>query len=118
AALPNVVLPESIGSPETGVAGISFVTGDSGPSDGPRVMPGPQTIVIDEHGHPTEPGVIGRLARGGHVPLGYYKDPAKTAHLLTTVDGVRYAIPGDLARLESGGTITLLGRGNTCVNTG
>src|SRR6185436_14020025 len=87
-------------------------------SDGPRVHPGPQTIVIGDDGRPAPAGVVGRLARGGHVPLGYYKDPVKTATLLTEVDGVRYAMPGDLARLEDDGTITLLGRGNTCVNTG
>ena len=52
------------------------------------------------------------------MPLGYYNDPEKTARLLIEIDGVRYAMPGDLARLEEDGTITLLGRGSTCVNTG
>ena len=89
------------------------------PADGPRVTPGPDTIVVDDDGRPPAAGrSIGRLARGGHVPLGYYKDPAKTAALFIEVDGARYAMPGDLARLEDDGTITLLGRGNTCVNTG
>ena len=64
------------------------------------------------------PGEVGRLARGGHVPLGYYKDPAKTAAMLAEVDGKRYAVPGDLARIEADGSVTLLGRGNTCVNSG
>src|SRR5262249_57029956 len=59
-----------------------------------------------------------RLARGGHVPLGYYHDPDKTAALFAEVDGKRYTVPGDLARVEADGTITLLGRGNMCVNTG
>lgn len=118
AALPNVMVSESIGSSETGFAGITFITADAEKSDGPRVTPGPMTIVIDDDGRPAAPGVVGRLARGGHVPLGYYKDPVKTATLLIDVDGVRYSMPGDFARLESDGTITLLGRGNTCVNTG
>ncbi|HEX8632435.1 MAG TPA: acyl-CoA synthetase, partial [Catenuloplanes sp.] len=118
AALPNVMVTESIGSSETGFTGIGFVTGDAGPADGPRVMPGPQTMVLDEHGRPAAAGVVGRLARGGHVPLGYYKDPDKTAAMFVEWDGVRYALPGDLARLEDDGTVTLLGRGNTCVNTG
>jgi acyl-CoA synthetase (AMP-forming)/AMP-acid ligase II len=117
-ALPNVVVTESIGSSETGFAGISLVTGDPGPTDGPRVFPGPQTIVIDEQGQAAKAGVIGRLGRGGHIPLGYYKDPDRTAALFAEVDGIRYAMPGDLARLESDGTITLLGRGSTCINTG
>jgi acyl-CoA synthetase (AMP-forming)/AMP-acid ligase II len=118
AALPHVMVTESIGASETGFTGISFITSDAEPSDGPRVWPGPQTIVIDDEGRVAAPGVVGRLARGGHIPLGYYKDPVKSATLLTEVDGVRYSMPGDLARLESDGTITLLGRGNTCVNTG
>src|SRR4029077_19978973 len=67
---------------------------------------------------PVGPGEVGRLARGGHVPLGYYKDPVKTAALFADVDGARYAVPGDLARVEEDGSLTLLGRGNTCVNTG
>ena len=61
---------------------------------------------------------MGRLARGGHVPLGYYKDPARTSAMFAEVDGKRYAIPGDMARVEEDGTLTLLGRGNTCVNSG
>ncbi|RZU53709.1 acyl-CoA synthetase (AMP-forming)/AMP-acid ligase II [Krasilnikovia cinnamomea] len=116
-ALPNVLVTDAIGSSETGFAGLGVVT-EGGAVDGPRVMPGPHTIVLDEHGRPAPPGVIGRLARGGHVPVGYYKDPQRTAALLAEVDGVLYAVPGDLARLEPDGTITLLGRGNTCVNTG
>lgn len=118
-ALPEVLVTDAVGSSETGFAGIGIVADVAGGAvDGPRITPGPDTIVIDEYGERAGPGVIGRLARGGHVPLGYHRDPEKTAALLTEIDGVRYAIPGDLARLEDDGTITLLGRGNTCVNTG
>ncbi|MEU7907140.1 acyl-CoA synthetase [Actinoplanes sp. NPDC049118] len=118
-ALPNVLITDSIGSSETGFAGLGVVADTQGGAiDCPRVMPGPGTIVIDEKDRPAPPGVIGRLARAGHLPLGYHNDPVKTATLLTEVDGVRYAVPGDFARLEPDGTITLLGRGNTCVNTG
>ena len=74
--------------------------------------------MIDENNRPVGPGGIGRIARGGHIPLGYYKDPVKTAALFAEVDGVRYAVPGDFARVEEDGSLTLLGRGNTCVNTG
>jgi 3-oxocholest-4-en-26-oate---CoA ligase len=116
--LPNVLVTDAIGSSETGFTGLGFVTGETDRTDGPQVMPGPHTTVLDDDGHPAAVGQIGRLARGGHVPLGYYKDPVRTAALLVDVDGVRYALPGDLARVEADGTITLLGRGNTCVNTG
>ncbi len=118
AALPNIVITEAIGSTETGFAGLSFVTAGAAQRGGPTVTPGPDTVVLDDAGGLAGPGLVGRLARGGHVPLGYYKDPAKTAAMFAEVDGKRYAVPGDLARVEADGTITLLGRGNTCVNSG
>jgi 3-oxocholest-4-en-26-oate---CoA ligase len=117
-ALPGVVITEAIGSSETGFGGLSFVTAGAEQRGGPTVTPGPDVIVLDDDGRPAGPGQVGRLARGGHVPLGYYKDPVKTAALFADVDGKRYTVPGDLARVEADGSITLLGRGNTCVNTG
>jgi 3-oxocholest-4-en-26-oate---CoA ligase len=116
--LPNVVITEAIGSSETGFTGLTFVTAGAQQRGGPTVTPGPDVIVIDDDGRPAGPGQVGRLARGGHVPLGYYNDPVKTAALFAEVDGKRYAVPGDMARVEADGTVTLLGRGNTCVNTG
>jgi 3-oxocholest-4-en-26-oate---CoA ligase len=118
AALPNVLITEAIGSSETGFAGLSFVSAGAQQRGGPTVTPGPGTIVLDDEGGLAGPGQVGRLARGGHVPIGYYKDPVKTAAMFAEVDGKRYAVPGDLARVEADGTVTLLGRGNTCVNTG
>lgn len=114
--LPNIMLTESIGSSETGFAGLGFVTAET-KGDGPKVNPGPNTIVVGEDGQRAPDGVIGRLARGGHVPIGYYKDPEKTKTLLIEIDGIRYSMPGDYARVEPDGGLTLLGRGNTCVNT-
>jgi acyl-CoA synthetase (AMP-forming)/AMP-acid ligase II len=118
AALPNVVFTDAIGASETGFTGISFVSAGSRTRGGPTVTPGPQTVVIDEHGRRAGRGQTGRLARGGHVPLGYYKDPVKTAAMFAEVDGERFVVPGDWARVEEDGTITLLGRGNVCINTG
>jgi 3-oxocholest-4-en-26-oate---CoA ligase len=118
AALPNIVITDAIGSTETGFAGLAAVTAGAPQRGGPTVAPGPEVIVLDEQGRPAPPGQVGRLARGGHVPLGYYKDPGRTAAMLAEVDGKRYAVPGDLARLEADGSMTLLGRGSTCVNTG
>jgi acyl-CoA synthetase (AMP-forming)/AMP-acid ligase II len=119
--LPNTVITDAIGSSETGFMGIGMITKDSEQGiGGPRVSAGKDTIVIDEYNMPLPAGSdqIGRLARGGHIPLGYYKDEEKTARLFVEVDGKRYTVPGDFARHEADGTITLLGRGNTCVNTG
>ena len=119
-AIPHAVITDSIGSSETGFMGMGFVTKGAENQGGPRVMAGKDTIVIDLDNRPIPPGSeeIGRLARGGHIPLGYYKDAEKTARLFVEVDGNRYTVPGDFARHEADGTITLLGRGNTCVNTG
>ena len=63
-------------------------------------------------------GERGRVAVAGHTPLGYYKDPEKSAATFVTIDGVRYSIPGDYATVEADGTIKLLGRGSVCINTG
>jgi 3-oxocholest-4-en-26-oate---CoA ligase len=117
-ALPDVFLTEAIGSTETGFTGMALHRAGGAHRGGPTVTAGPDVIVIDEAGRVCEPGQTGKLARGGHIPLGYYKDPVKTAEMFTEVNGRRYAVPGDWARVEDGGTITLLGRGNTCVNTG
>ena len=77
--------------------------------------------MLDDDLKPVEPGsgVIGRLARGGNIPVGYHKDEAKTAAtFLTAADGQRYAVPGDFATIEADGQITLLGRGSVCINSG
>lgn len=118
AALPNVVITDSIGSSETGFSGLGIVQKGLTATGGPRVKIDADNIVIDEANQPVGPGVVGRIARGGHIPLGYYKDEAKTKALFTEVDGKRYVVPGDFARVEEDGTVTLLGRGNVCVNTG
>jgi acyl-CoA synthetase (AMP-forming)/AMP-acid ligase II len=63
--------------------------------------------------------VVGRLARCGHIPLGYYKDAKKTAETFQTDrHGVRWVIPGDHARVLADGTVELLGRGSQCINSG
>jgi len=118
--LPHTTLLESIGSSETGSTGIGAVPKEIVQTDGTKVKLNEDTIVIDDDGNKLEPlpGVIGKLARGGHIPLGYYKDPEKTARMFVEVDGRRFTVPGDYARFEEDGDITLLGRGNTCVNTG
>jgi acyl-CoA synthetase (AMP-forming)/AMP-acid ligase II len=81
---------------------------------------GANAAVFDDDGNPVEPGsgVKGRVAVPGHVPIGYYKDPEKSAVTFIEHDGVRYSMPGDYATVEADGSITLLGRGSVCINTG
>jgi 3-oxocholest-4-en-26-oate---CoA ligase len=118
--LPNIVLTEAIGATETGFSGLTMHQKGATPKGGgPSVNIGPDTIVIDEDGRPvTTPGGIGKIARSGNVPIGYYKDEEKTAATFLTIDGKRYSIPGDFARVEDDGTVTLLGRGSVCINSG
>ncbi|MEZ5269493.1 MAG: AMP-binding protein [Microthrixaceae bacterium] len=117
-------MSEAVGSSEGGFNGMRVLSADSDlePPDDTggllTVAPGPNTLVIDDDNVPVEPGEIGRLARGGNVPIGYYKDPAKSAATFIEVQGARHSVPGDLARVELDGTITLLGRGSQCINSG
>ena len=67
---------------------------------------------------PPGSGIVGRLAKRGHLPIGYYNDPEKTARTFVEIDGQRWAFAGDLATVELDGTITLLGRGSSCINSG
>ena len=79
-----------------------------------------RVVVVTDDGELAQPGDgrVGMLGVGGAIPLGYYKDDEKTAATFRTVHGRRYSIPGDYARVEADGTITLLGRGSACINTG
>ncbi len=63
-------------------------------------------------------GVEGMVAMRGNIPLGYYKDPEKTATTFRTFGGVRYSVPGDHATVDADGVVHLLGRGSACINTG
>lgn len=118
--LPNRMISDSIGSSETGFGGIAIVAKGATHTGGPRVKIDASTEVLDEDGNPVRPGsgAVGILARRGHIPLGYYKDEAKTAATFKEFNGVRYAIPGDFARVEEDGTVTMLGRGSVSINSG
>ncbi len=116
AATPNAVIMDSFGASETGATGGKA---DGGEGFGaPRFMMGDHTTVLDGDGVRCEVGVTGKLARTGNIPLGYYKDPEKTAATFPTFDGKRWVIPGDFARIEDDGTISLLGRGSVSINSG
>jgi len=118
--LPNRVITDSIGSSETGFGGTSIVAKGEHHMGGPRVKIDNRTVVLDEDGNEVKPGsgVKGVIAKKGNIPVGYYKDEKKTAETFRTINGVRYAIPGDYAQVEEDGTVTMLGRGSVSINTG
>ncbi len=114
----NARLVDGLGSSESGSLASSSV------SRGERTAPAsfrPRSTVrvLDESDRDVSPGSgeAGRLAVAGHLPLGYYKDPEKTASTFREIEGRRYVVAGDWAKVESDGTITLLGRGSGCINT-
>ncbi len=118
ARLPNLIISDSGGSSETGAQ--MFVVRDDTTTAG-NFLPGPGTVVVDEAlttvlapGHEGN----GWLAQTGYIPLGYLGDADKTARTFPVIDGVRYSIPGDRARLLADGQIELLGRDSVTVNSG
>jgi acyl-CoA synthetase (AMP-forming)/AMP-acid ligase II len=122
-AFPNLLIVDAIGSSETGANGMRTVgKGDTqNKGGGPTVQAARDAVVLDEQLQELAPGSgqSGRLARRGNVPVAYYKDPEKSAATFVTgADGSRYALAGDMAILEGDGTITLLGRGSQCINSG
>jgi 3-oxocholest-4-en-26-oate---CoA ligase len=122
-AFPDLVLVDAIGSSETGGNGMRMVArGDTQmKGGGPTVTPARDAVVLDERLCEVTAGSghVGRLARRGNVPLCYHKDPVKSAQTFVTgPDGTRYALAGDMALHEADGSITLLGRGSQCINSG
>jgi acyl-CoA synthetase (AMP-forming)/AMP-acid ligase II len=122
AAFPNTVFTDSVGASETGFQGMGLQDKDHISTDGPVVGLGPSSVVIDDDNRVLDltanVGAVGRLGRGGSVPLGYFKDPEKSAKTFLEIDGERYSVPGDFARIEPDNKVTLLGRGSNCINTG
>jgi acyl-CoA synthetase (AMP-forming)/AMP-acid ligase II len=119
-AFPSAVLNDSYGASETGAAGSEV--GASTERDRPRFSTDGRTWVLDPDTlEPLEPGsgVEGLFARKGHIPLGYWNDPVKTAATFRTdARGVRWVVPGDWATIDADGLIVLFGRGSGCINSG
>ena len=116
---PGLMLIDSLGSSEA-LGAAQSVSGGDGVAGTARFQLGPMTRVLTDDGRDVEPGSgeIGRLVVGGRLPLGYYKDEERTRATFVTVDGQRYAMAGDWATVAADGTVTLLGRGSGCINTG
>ena len=116
---PGMILQDAFSSSEALNMGGS-VSASGAAAQTAKFTLGPHAIVVGEDGKPLEPGTgeIGRVAVGGFVPVGYYKDPEKSAATFMEIDGKRYSMPGDYATVEADGTLALLGRGSVCINTG
>lgn len=116
--LPNAMVLNNFGASETGHQGQALGTNDA--EGRPQFFMSEETVVLDDDLNVVEPGSgkVGRLARTGHIPLGYYNDPVKTAETFVEHNGKRWVIPGDYATVDADGLVSLLGRGSICINTG
>jgi fatty-acyl-CoA synthase len=117
--VPQAALFDSFGSSEAVGMGGSVSTA-GGATQTARFQLGPSCVVFTEDGGRVEPGsgVRGLVAVSGFIPLGYYKDEAKTAQTFRIFEGQRWTVPGDWAEVNTDGTLNLLGRGSVCINTG
>jgi acyl-CoA synthetase (AMP-forming)/AMP-acid ligase II len=108
---------DSMGSSEGGM-GSSMSSRDK-PAQTAKFKMNSNVIVLSDENKLVEPGsgVRGKIGTSGLVPIGYYKDPEKSALTFKDFDGIRYSFPGDYAMVESDGSITLLGRGSNCINS-
>jgi acyl-CoA synthetase (AMP-forming)/AMP-acid ligase II len=119
--LPNATIADGFGSSETGAQGSYRTSGQTGDTPARFALMDDTTVVLDEE--TLEPvaagsGVIGRVARTGHIPTRYYNDPEKTSETFVEIEGRRFVITGDMATVEDDGTVRLLGRGSGCINSG
>jgi len=123
--LPNLFLIDAVGSSETGATGVNIHTKDGKLKDsggGPKFTKPDFSEIVNLDTKdiipPSDTQTIGYLARKGHVPLAYYKDEEKSKKTFIEVNGERYSIPGDMAKYEADGQMTLLGRGSVSINSG
>ncbi len=123
--LPNLFLIDAVGSSETGATGVNIHTKDGKLKDsggGPKFTKPNFSEILNLDTKEVIPSsdteTIGYLARKGHVPVAYYKDEEKSKKTFIEVGGVRYSIPGDMAKYEEDGQMTLLGRGSVSINSG
>jgi fatty-acyl-CoA synthase len=116
---PGMLLLDAFSSSEAIGLGQS-ISSAGGTSGTAKFVLGENARVITDDGRDVEPGSgeRGRVAVRGYTPIGYYKDDAKSKATFIEIDGDTYSIPGDWATVEADGSLTLLGRGSQCINTG
>jgi 3-oxocholest-4-en-26-oate---CoA ligase len=117
--VPQAALYDAMGSTEGSMGNQVTVRGGAA-TETAKFNANPTTKVFDDLDREVEPGSgqIGRVAAGGMVPIGYYKDPEKSARTFRVIDGVRYSFPGDMGKIAADGTLILLGRGTNVINSG
>ncbi|MEO6124122.1 MAG: AMP-binding protein [Ilumatobacteraceae bacterium] len=115
----RLIMIDSLGSSEA-IGMANNTTSADGSGENAKFVLTAHTKVLTEDGREVVPGSgeRGRVALRGRTPVGYYKDPDKSASTFITFEGVRWSIPGDFAEVDADGSVRLLGRGSQCINTG
>jgi fatty-acyl-CoA synthase len=118
--LPQLRVMDALGSSESGAQAATIAVAGQKAQTGQFAMAPGNLVLREDLSGPLPAGSEeeGWLAREGHIPLGYYKDEEKTRRTFPVVGGVRYAVPGDRAKVEADGTLRLLGRDSVTINTG
>jgi fatty-acyl-CoA synthase len=119
--MPNAVIIDMIGASEGGPYALSMTMPGAEPPETAIFTAPPNVVTIDPATGeilPRGSDTPGMLGAAGPMPRGYWRDEAKTAETFRTIDGVRYTVPGDFATIAENGTVTLLGRGSVCINSG
>lgn len=117
--IPGLNIVDSLGATEAMITR-STVSKDQPEPDLGSFRVSDNVVVLGEDDEPVVwgSGDVGRIAVTGLLPLGYYKDPEKTARTWPMINGRRYSISGDMATVDADGRINFVGRGSACINTG
>ncbi|MGP0030050.1 MAG: acyl-CoA synthetase [Acidimicrobiales bacterium] len=120
ATFPSIPLSDGYGSSETGIQAGRVFVGPTGDKPEPQFVASQAVVMDEDTRQPVPPGsgTVGRVARTGRIPLAYYNDPAKSAATFVEWGGQRWSLTGDMGTVAADGTITVLGRGSICINTG
>jgi acyl-CoA synthetase (AMP-forming)/AMP-acid ligase II len=116
---PNLLCVDTLGSSEA-VGLARSISSARGTAKTAGFKLGPDAQVIRDDGTSVTPGSgeTGLVAIAGRAPIGYFNDPEKSAKTFREIGGRRWTTPGDYATVNEDGTVTLLGRGSGCINTG
>jgi len=116
--IPQVTLVDACGSTEGALIG-SMISRHGMPLSTDRFVPAPGVRILRADGSDVPAGsaetgmfLVPTVARG------YRNDPERTSAAFRTVAGQRYVSTGDWGRWNADGTVTLIGRGTSTINTG
>lgn len=123
-ANPALTIIDALGSSESAGTAVTVTTSrgtaGAGGAGGFGPIPGRELAVLDDGLRPLPVGSAeyGVLARSGPLPLGYLGEDALNARTFPNIDGKRWLVTGDRARIAADGRIEFIGRDNLCINTG